>query len=304
MGERQELIALVGLLLLGLIIGLALSLTYVWVLNPVESYNVALADLNPADKEEYIVLIAAAYAIEGDLNRARARLSELGDPDSARTVAKLAERYIAEKRSTTEIRSLAKLADALGVTSSDLVVYISTPTPTSTATVTPSPTLAPPTATSAATPTSTPAPATPTATATTEPSPSSTPTQVTRQATPTMPGGPVFRPVEQRALCHQLDGILQIYVRDATGRGLSGVEIAVTWSDGEDHFFTGLKPEVDPGYADFQMEPSQTYRVALVGKPGEPVEGVGSGAAAPTAACPGLVGEAIPSWLIVFQAES
>ena len=31
------------------------------------------------------------------------------------------------------------------------------------------------------------------------------------------------------------------------------VELVVTWDEGEDHFFTGLQPELGLGYGDFLM---------------------------------------------------
>lgn len=37
----------------------------------------------------------------------------------------------------------------------------------------------------------------------------------------------------------------------------------MTWNGGEDHFFTGLKPELGLGYADFVMTPKVIYSVHL-----------------------------------------
>jgi hypothetical protein len=48
------------------------------------------------------------------------------------------------------------------------------------------------------------------------------------------------------------------------------VELIVTWQGGEDHFFTGLKPELGLGYADFTMTPGVEYTLQL-GAGGEPV---------------------------------
>jgi hypothetical protein len=101
------------------------------------------------------------------------------------------------------------------------------------------------------------------------------------------------------ALCDNTsEGLLRIYVRDRLGTGLPGVEIAVNWSGSQDRFFTGLKPEVDPGYADFQMEPGELYQVDLVS--------VETSGALPEITlsdtlCPDLPAGALPSWQIVFQ---
>jgi hypothetical protein len=94
-------------------------------------------------------------------------------------------------------------------------------------------------------------------------------------------------------------GLLRVYVRDRLGAGVPGVEITITWPGGKDNFFTGFKPAVDPGYADFQMEPGQRYQVALTGVntvgelPDVTVEN--------DVLCPTLPQDVAPSWQVVFQ---
>ena len=58
---------------------------------------------------------------------------------------------------------------------------------------------------------------------------------------------------------------LQVYVQDVEGQGLPNVEVQVSWESGWNRFFTGLKPEIDSGYADFQMSPGQVYDVVVWG---------------------------------------
>jgi hypothetical protein len=294
--EGRGLIALLSLLLLGLALGLLLSLAYVWLLNPIQRPVSAPSDLKPELKEDYIVLIASAYAVEDDLDRARERLAGLGDPDAGRTAATLAERHIAAGRSVEEIRSLSKLAVALGAKSGSLLVYISTPTPTntpaSTATPTATPTLPTATPTPIPSPTDTPTPIPPTAT----PSPTRTPTPAPQKPTPTRPPETAFKVIEHRPLCNRPGGSLEVYVRDAEGEGISGVELIITWAGKENYFFTGLKPEIDPGYADFQMEQGVTYRLALAAEPNLAVENVGG-----SADCLNLADDEIPSWRVVVQ---
>jgi len=41
------------------------------------------------------------------------------------------------------------------------------------------------------------------------------------------------------------------------------MEIDITWDGGENQFFTGLKPEIGNGYADFVMTPDISYTVQL-----------------------------------------
>ncbi|OQY24546.1 MAG: hypothetical protein B6I34_03415 [Anaerolineaceae bacterium 4572_32.1] len=89
----------------------------------------------------------------------------------------------------------------------------------------------------------------------------------TLQATSTPDARPPYRLVEQRQVCSDSDGagLIQIYVQDAEGQGLPNVEVQVSWEGGQDRFFSGLKPEIDPGYTDFQMSPGTVYDVVVWG---------------------------------------
>jgi hypothetical protein len=86
-----------------------------------------------------------------------------------------------------------------------------------------------------------------------------------------------------------------VHVQDAAGDGVPGVQILVVWDNGQDRFFTGLKPELGAGYADFTMEPDTTYSLQLI--EGEsPVTGLTA------EECTGSSGEPYPgSWLLIFQ---
>ncbi|HSM70468.1 MAG TPA: hypothetical protein VK851_02910, partial [Anaerolineales bacterium] len=59
------------------------------------------------------------------------------------------------------------------------------------------------------------------------------------------------------------DNLLQVTVYNVNRRQLAGVKIIVTWESGEEQFFTGLKPELGNGYADFLMQPDVSYSVQL-----------------------------------------
>jgi hypothetical protein len=108
-----------------------------------------------------------------------------------------------------------------------------------------------------------------------------------------------FKVVQSTALCDPTtDGLLRVYVRDRSGKGVLGVQVLVNWPGGEDVFFTGFKPEADPGYADFEMESGEVYRVGLVDVESEMAEEVGADLAD---LCPGLPAHVRPSWQIVFQ---
>jgi hypothetical protein len=88
---------------------------------------------------------------------------------------------------------------------------------------------------------------------------------------------------------------LQVFVSNAAGVGIPGVEIIVTWDSGEEHFFTGLKPDIDFGYADFVMTPEVNYTLR-VSDGGQLISNL---------AAPGCTGEdGVPywgSWRLVFS---
>lgn len=231
-------------LILGLLLGLVGGLYYAWIVDPVEYVDTAPTTLRRDFRDDYLALIASAYAATGDLDRARARLALFPDPNLPEYLAALAQQRLATGGVPSEARALAQLAAALG----------QRPTPLA---GTPSPT--PPT---------TPQPATPPS-----PFPSLTPTRTpppppTR--TPTATPGVPFRLVAQDRVCDPSLGapLLQVEVLDQNGEPVPGVEVRVIWDTGQDHFFTGLKPEISPGYGDFTMEEGVTYTLQVVGAEG------------------------------------
>ena len=274
-------------LLTGLIIGIGLGLLYAWVVRPVQYTNTAPNSLRADAKDQYRAMIAAAYMANGDLLRARARLELLQDADLYRTLAEQAQRTLADGSSPQEARALGILAVALGQAPAT-PVQAATTTITETL-ISTSPTIASPTlaATSPISPTgellplSAPTetvqvatiapPATnPSSTgtsgssteATHTPRPSSTPLP-TRTATPTQ-GAPYVLD-RQELVCNPdlPQGLLQVQVYDAAGQPVPGVEAVLNWEGGENRFFTGLKPEINPGYADYQMTPGVVYTLRL-----------------------------------------
>ena len=314
-GGRKALLASLAVgILLGLVVGLILT----WVIWPVEWYNADPMDLRPALRDDYLILIGLSYRYDGDLARARLRLSGLLRGDPLQGLVAEIERLIHEGYPPALLRPLAQLAFDLGSAEpliTDYLTSVPTPPPAPTATPPASPTSPPtltpvptatfppspspmPTATLPASPspspTATPPPSPtsppsftppPTATATpppppsptatfTPPPPTDTPTpEETPEATPTEIV-PAFRLIGVSQLCGEEGkaGRILIYVTDKWGRGVPNVRIWVKWEGGEDFFFTGLKPEKGPGYADFEMEEGETYNVTVEG--GEVAEGL------------------------------
>ncbi len=300
-------------LITGVLIGIGLGLAYAWMLHPVEYTDTAPNTLRSEYKDEYRALISQAYAVTGDLVRARARLELLGDTDVHRALAEQAQRSLAQGDSADESRTLGILALALSakstasqppgavVLSGTVTVVKSQPgitiTPASTAlavsptsiitgaiksTVTNTPRI----------PSSTTAQATsvvPTATLSAREltqSPSETPgtsrsetgtqtpaTVLPRRPTgtpvptltPTRTPGALFTVEKTEKICDPRLGesLLQVQIMDASNQPVPGMEIIITWSGGEGHFYTGLKPEQGLGYADYVLEPSIVYTVRV-----------------------------------------
>jgi len=120
---------LAGLIAMGLAAGIGLGLILGWIVWPVSYTNTSLTDLSTADKEDYIVLVAAAYAADHVLRKAQARLEYLEAPNTSQWVAELTGRYVTQGRNETDIRSLAELARALGVDTAQMAPYLGTPAP-------------------------------------------------------------------------------------------------------------------------------------------------------------------------------
>jgi hypothetical protein len=120
--KRVWLAALLGLF--GLVAGTGLGLWYGWEIDPVEYSDTDLAHLHPSYRDDFILMVSRAYALDGDLNRARDRLDMLALADPAETTANLAEQAIAQGAPPTQIRVLARLADALGASRSSFAPYL------------------------------------------------------------------------------------------------------------------------------------------------------------------------------------
>jgi hypothetical protein len=200
--KNSSSLKLVGLAVLGLVIGLAIGLAIGWAIWAGLA-EATFADLQTSDKEDYIVLVAEAYAYDGDLEKAQTRLAALEAPNIEMWVVDLTERSIAGEGEEAETQALAGLAYGLGAHTEQMVAYVASPTPrptntppptatplpTDTPTVTPVPpteTPVPPTDTPP--PTATPAPPTET------PAPSATPVPPTDTPPPTSPPQPTNTP--------------------------------------------------------------------------------------------------------------
>ena len=247
-------------ILLALLLGFALGLAYSWVLSPLRVVDAEPVALRADFKDSYRVAIAAAFAANGNLPRAQARLSLLKDSHPIEALNAQAQRLLANDDSSQQADQIAALALAL-----DQGVAVRSPTPlaatkvadnvklTSTATFAPPPPDMPIILTGSPVPGTAEAPATEPASA----------HRATQTAIPTK--GAPFRLSGQEEVCdaNLPDGLLQIMVLSSRRKQMSGVKIVITWDGGEEQFYTGLKPELGNGYADYIMIPNVTYTVQL-----------------------------------------
>jgi hypothetical protein len=234
------------ILAVSMVVGVAGGLLYTWVLDPIEYYDSPPDALRTQDKFVYLVVIGDLYALEEDLPRAEARLAELGVEADGPVLAGLIEQYLDGGGQAEEVRNLARLAEALGASGGVLLVFAAAPTPS------PEPTVTLPS------------------------QPSSQQPETPLTPAPTVTPAPSFHLAEQTAVCAEpgQPGAIVVRVRDEAGNGLAGIGVVVSWSTGQDRFFTGLRPELGAGYADFEMQPDVEYEVALVGFSGETAQGL------------------------------
>jgi hypothetical protein len=72
--------------LLAVLIGVAAGLYYGWELNPVEYIETTPATLRIDFQTDYVLMVAEAYQVDGDLNLAARRLAVLGETPPAEIV--------------------------------------------------------------------------------------------------------------------------------------------------------------------------------------------------------------------------
>lgn len=280
-------------LITGLLIGIAAGLLYAWFWQPVEYIDTAPASLRADLKDQYRSLISSAYLATGDLVRAQARLALIGDPDPYRALADQAQRLLAQSGSPEDVQALGLLALALNPQTNPALETTSpaeTNTPALPVEATTSP-VSTPTTLSDDTFVLT---ATILSNATTSGETKGTESPFTTPSPPPTATQPfALKSMEQ--LCDQAYAapLLAVETFDSTGQPVSGVEIIVSWAGGEEHFFTGLKPELGLGYADFTLAPDQKYSLRLPSG-GQPINDL------QPVTCNAETGNPWGAWLLIF----
>src|SRR5688572_26651711 len=100
-------------LLTGVIIGIAISLVIGWVIAPIQYVDTTPSTLRSDFKDQYRYMIAAAYSVTGNLERARARIALIEDPDPVQALGDQAQRMLANNTSQEVVRTLTDLSQAL-----------------------------------------------------------------------------------------------------------------------------------------------------------------------------------------------
>ena len=116
---RRWIIHAVG----GVAVGLALGFGIGWGVWPRESAP-SPAKLRWDYQENYVIMIATAYEVEGDLDLARERLASLDPQNPAAPVVRLGERLVAAGADTEDITHLARLAWDMGAITPPLEPYL------------------------------------------------------------------------------------------------------------------------------------------------------------------------------------
>ncbi|MEP6895577.1 MAG: hypothetical protein ABI986_08215 [Chloroflexota bacterium] len=248
-------------ILIPLLFGLGLGLAYSWLIAPLQVVDADPIALRADFKDNYRSAIAAAYAATGNLPRARARLALIGDTNSIDTLNAQAQRVIANGE-FKQADQLVALASALENGTSQVALPTSTvenivPVITeSTSTLPPPPPDIPLEFTETPQATETQNVDTQVIVSTATPRP-------TRTLVPTV--GVPFKLIAQDTVCDNTlpDGLLQVFIFNSKHRQIAGAKLIITWDNGEEQFFTGLKPEVGNGYADYSMSPDITYTLRL-----------------------------------------
>lgn len=232
-------------ILTALILGLALGLVYAWVIAPVSQVDTHPNLLRDDYKDIYRSLIARAYRANNNLPRAAARLDLIGDKEPALALAAQAQRFLAESGDNEMALILANLSAALQAANQPVQTA---PAPSQTSPPDPAPGSSTPEAGESGTSTTPPA------------------SEVIASPTPSPTDSPPFILQDSTPICDPTLGesLIQITATDGAGKGIPGVTLEISLgTDPKEVFYTGLKPELGLGYADYAAEPGLTYQVEI-----------------------------------------
>jgi hypothetical protein len=234
-------------LLPGVLLGFALGVGYGWIVHPPEFQGAGPNSLRAEYRGEYLLLIASSYQTTNDLDRARSRLAAFPGMDAAQLGA-LAQQVAASGGGEQTAHDLAWLALALGKQG-----------PAAGASISPSPRVSITASAIAPKPFS---PAEPTVTLAISP----LPTRSTQTVLPSATAAARYSLQSKETVCGDAKGTplqIRVWVKSSAGKGLPGTEVQVRWPGGQGHMVTGMKPDQDAGYADYDIDPGVAYEISL-----------------------------------------
>ncbi len=236
----------------GLILGLIMGMVYAWVLSPITEVDTHPNLLREDYKDIYRSLISRAYQANNNLPRAEARLALIGDEEPTLALAAQAQRFLADGGDNEMAKILANLSAALQAAAVQISTVIP-PTETDPGNDSSAEGSGNNTSTEGQSQNS--ANATPAPTDVVYTSPTASPTT-----------SPPFILQDSSPICDPTLGesLIQIIATDGSGEGVPGVTLEISLgTDPTEIFYTGLKPELGLGYADFLAEPGLTYQLEI-----------------------------------------
>lgn len=213
-------------LITGLILGLLAGLIVAWILWPPRVVDVSPASLDEADKEQYRLMAAFAFAASGDLGRAGARIALLEDGDPVRALTTQAQTALASNATQREARALAALASAIQEFVSNQAAAaesINTPNPEDQDQV-------------------------------------ATPFESGAEAAVYE-----LENQELVCNSAENPPYLQLFIFDPNANPKAGVQLELESEEGVVPLSTGLRPEMSPGYAEFILTPRVRYSLSIDG---------------------------------------
>ena len=138
-GIDRRLLILLSVTPVGCLLAILVGLLITWYLFPTRFVNARISEMPEAEADQIVIMAAADFAEYGDVDRARELLEPLQVPNKAQYVSLVADRMVRTNRGPVdqEIQNVVHLADALGVSTVSMILYISTATPTPTETAIP-----------------------------------------------------------------------------------------------------------------------------------------------------------------------
>ncbi len=238
-------------LLTGLLLGLAMGLILAWVIFPITEVDTHPNLLREDYKDIYRSLISRAYQANNNLPRAEARLALIGDDNPALALAAQAQRFLAENGDNEMAIVLANLSAAIQIASGPAATPI------------------PPTTTVQEEETSEASSSSSNSGNDNQGSSSSTQqpnSEGSTAPTPSPTTSPPFILQDSSPICDPTLGetLIQVIATDGSGEGVPGISLSISLgTDPKEVFYTGLKPELGLGYADYLAEPGLTYQLEV-----------------------------------------